>query len=108
MPEGAVYVGRPSLFGNPWDMETAIAYRVPAEDRAGWMVSKYRLEMGHLGLLSDYEFAVSEAKWESVARLPFATMAEYAVGLLSDATALVCWCPLDQPCHADVLIELLS
>ena len=21
---------------------------------------------------------------------------------------LVCWCPLDQPCHADVLLELLA
>jgi hypothetical protein len=21
---------------------------------------------------------------------------------------LACWCPLDQPCHADVLLELLA
>jgi hypothetical protein len=21
---------------------------------------------------------------------------------------LACWCPLDQPCHADVLIELIE
>jgi hypothetical protein len=21
---------------------------------------------------------------------------------------LACWCPLDQPCHADVLLELVS
>jgi hypothetical protein len=21
---------------------------------------------------------------------------------------LVCWCPLDQPCHADVLLELAN
>jgi Domain of unknown function (DUF4326) len=24
------------------------------------------------------------------------------------AAALMCWCPLDQPCHADVLIEYLT
>jgi hypothetical protein len=27
---------------------------------------------------------------------------------LRPATALVCWCPLDKPCHADVLIEYLN
>jgi hypothetical protein len=21
---------------------------------------------------------------------------------------LACWCPLDQPCHADVLLELVN
>lgn len=27
---------------------------------------------------------------------------------LQDATALACYCPLDEPCHADVLIEYLE
>jgi hypothetical protein len=27
---------------------------------------------------------------------------------LRQATALMCWCPLDKPCHADVLIEYLN
>jgi Domain of unknown function (DUF4326) len=27
---------------------------------------------------------------------------------LRQASALMCWCPLHQPCHADVLIEYLD
>jgi Domain of unknown function (DUF4326) len=27
---------------------------------------------------------------------------------LRQASALMCWCPLDEPCHADVLIEYLD
>lgn len=34
-------------------------------------------------------------------------MAEYAAIALRGHD-LVCWCPLDQPCHADVLLELVG
>jgi Domain of unknown function (DUF4326) len=27
---------------------------------------------------------------------------------LAGAESLACWCPLDSPCHADVLAELVS
>lgn len=33
MPEGAVYVGRPTLFGNPWTERDAVAFGVPIPDR---------------------------------------------------------------------------
>ena len=39
---------------------------------------------------------------------------EEAIALLSEPLAalrgkdLACWCPLDQPCHADVLLELAN
>jgi hypothetical protein len=26
---------------------------------------------------------------------------------LGEASSLACWCPLDAPCHADVLIDIL-
>lgn len=40
--------------------------------------------------------------------------ANHAVGLKADARRelagrdLACWCPLDQPCHADVLLEIAN
>lgn len=44
----------------------------------------------------------------------YRTLAEFGEGLAVHAQAelsgknLACWCPLDQPCHADVLLELAN
>jgi hypothetical protein len=107
MPADAVYVGRPSLFGNPWSLRDAVAFDVPAEDRRAWCVRMYRREMEHLGLLSDYGNLGSRKRYDELARLELRTMAAYARHLLRDRD-LACWCPLDQPCHADVLLELAA
>ena len=81
MPDGAVYVGRPTRWGNPW-----VVSRQPGDggmDRAE-AAARYRQR-----LLSD-------------------------PGLLADARRLlaghdlVCWCPEEEPCHADVLLELAN
>jgi hypothetical protein len=85
MPEGAVYVGRPSLWGNRW-MVTAGA---PLREAAPVLV---------------------EAYWEAIWR----SLRVEGVGALRSWLAplrghdLACWCPLDQPCHADVLLELAN
>ena len=120
MPEGAVYVGRPSLFGNPWSIrDVREMWPYLTHDQAAQVaVAKYRGELVHGGLLSDYSWLVSEARWDQLSALfdELSPPTAYRPGsiiplfkhLLRDATALVCWCPLDQPCHADVLIELLE
>jgi hypothetical protein len=120
MPEGAVYVGRPSLWGNPYSLDDVrvIYPEVPPSERAAAAVRLYRRELGHFGLLSDYAYTVpgrtieaADRRWEAVRQLVDATgaqnMAEYAAVALRGKT-LVCWCPLDQPCHADVLLELAA
>jgi hypothetical protein len=77
MPEGAVYVGRPTRWGNPYPVwetggpELAVAY--------------YRAWLG-----TDGAGLAVRAGWELRGR------------------DLACWCPLDQPCHADVLLELAN
>ena len=72
MPEGAVYVGRPSRWGNP--------YRVGFLTPAG-AVFLYRTVVAR-----DFD----RLGWLEPLR----------------GRDLACWCPLDQPCHADVLLEL--
>ena len=119
MPPGAVYVGRPSLFGNPWTLEDCRGWDVPVAERREWLVAQYRKELDAGGLLSDWGGIVSEARWEEMSRLMDALPQErdhrgylsvrpLFRHLLTGATALACWCPLDQPCHADVLLELLA
>lgn len=76
MPEGAVYVGRWSAWGNP--------YRVSKNcDRACLM----RLYQQHVE-----RTLRQRPDWLAPLR----------------GKDLVCWCPLDQPCHADVLLELAN
>jgi hypothetical protein len=116
MPEGAVYVGRPTIFGNPWSMrDVQQTWPGTSPVRARLVaVRKYREELQHGGLLSDWGVYVSDQtyeamhdRWEALAPGVESIIPLFR-DLLKDATALACWCPLDQPCHADVLIELLA
>ena len=82
MPPNTVYVGRPNGWGNPFDWKQSSDAGPEAWRRAA-AVDLYR-----------------ESKcWEKLhpARL------EYLRG-----KNLACWCPLDQPCHADVLLEAIN
>jgi hypothetical protein len=75
MPEGAVYVGRPTKWGNPYSVNgEGLSWQSAAVDA-------FRLE--------NY-------------RRPISDFAELR------GKRLVCWCRLDQPCHADVLLELAN
>ena len=115
MPEGAVYVGRPTIFGNPWTMRDAADIGLTGRQAREWLVEKYRAELDHLGLLSDYSESAPTAyerladmiDWPDVGE-PTPSIRPLFRRLLRNATALACWCPLDQPCHADTLIEVLS
>ena len=112
MPPGAVYVGRPSLWGNPWRANVdGPTFDIPPDDRRAWAVQMYREELEHFGLLSDFDYFVSTPRWYQVQRDVVASgaanMAEYAPHALRGRD-LACWCPLDQPCHADVLLELAN
>lgn len=84
IPEGAIVVSRPSRWGNP--------YRVGDEDQAGEprdaaeCVRLFRYSIDHWWP-ADYVTAVRAA------------LAGHD---------LACWCPLDQPCHADVLLEVAN
>jgi hypothetical protein len=103
MPESAVYVGRPAWWGNPFDwmqFGRARAVALFANALAGYWTPT---------LFAPFEpdELVGEAH-----RLH--TWMQRAARRTDTATAdlrgrdLACWCPLDQPCHADVLLELAN
>jgi hypothetical protein len=77
MPEGAVYVGRPTKWGNP--------YTVPDCGTAAECVEHYEYGTGVAGGVIPYD-DLHDLRGKDLA----------------------CWCPLDQPCHADVLIRLAN
>ena len=79
MPDGAVYVGRPTKWGNPYQVGTVAA---PTRDAA----------------LAGF------CNWIGHARPDWIAMLKDELG----GKNLACWCPLDQPCHADVLLEIAN
>lgn len=110
-PEGAVYVGRPGPYGNP-----------------------FRIHNGHTSIGPMWHVAVNTWKHIPTDECIYAYVtsseplgSEAAVSLYRDMLAvrqreepdrfrewlaplvgrdLMCWCALDAPCHADVLLEL--
>lgn len=100
MPDGAVYVGRPTKWGNPydWRIYSSSAFPLGAEEPIG--VSK----------MSRRRFAVVD--FEALVKgwvdggPSYPSLDEIRSELAG--RDLACWCPLDQPCHADVLLELAN
>ena len=98
MPDGAIYVGRPSRFGN----------RYKADD-----CGECLYDAGHMGSHAPLgpDGAVHEYRsWLNVELWHFD--ATFLASLRG--RDLVCWCPLEDeagirvPCHADVLLELAN
>lgn len=110
LPEGAIYVGRPTRWGNPFTVMNA--------HRQGWLVwddrdrlglaPGYTTSHGYLAAFDTKSQAAGEAvkryrKWIRGSAMRGADLIPTLRG-----HDLACWCPLDQPCHADVLLEIAN
>lgn len=88
IPHDAIYVGRPSKWGNPFRLNDPLLYGLPKEKKRSLLINEYRKWlMGDPSLVKELGEPpnTSELKGKD----------------------LVCWCsPL--PCHADVLLELAN
>ena len=78
MPENTVYVGRPSKWGNPYAL--------------------------HLGRV--YERTVALRFYRKWLREKILANAHFLDELKGKDIA--CWCRLDEPCHADVILKKLK
>ena len=103
-PKEAVYVGRPSIWGNPFKIgfltreETVALYRTAIV--SGWDRSLIqRLSDDQLNVVYGQHCAWLIKWWKRRKQIPVDALGELR------GKDLVCWCaPL--PCHADVLLEL--
>jgi len=103
-PEGAIVVARPSRWGNPWV--------VVKDPDGGWKVEGnglvYRGFTDKLGAIQGAVYGYRE-RLEHIRC--FGTGMRFAYSDIRRELAghdLACWCPLDQPCHADVLLEVAN
>ena len=71
MPPNAIYVGRPTKWGNP--------YKIGVDGNREEVIAKYR------------EWLKKKLEEDPL-----------------KGKDLACWCPLNKPCHADVILEFLK
>jgi len=95
MPPGAVYVGRGSEWGNPYRVGEHATIYAPIGPRKPGVAHGY-------GPLITPQVAVLLFQVYIADRLEEVVRAEL------NGRDLACWCPLDQPCHADVLLRIAN
>lgn len=84
MPANMVYVGRPTKWGNPWKVGMA---RLPESTPVATVQESVDI---FKDWASDSLFGIGRHVPELSGK------------------DLACWCRLDQPCHADALLELAN
>ena len=114
MPEGAVYVGRPSKWGNPYRADDYPKYPLRQYPDGEWREAEDMRRIPdatlHRWAVVDFRAAVVDGRAGWVHGYPYVDeiRAELA------GRDLACWCPLEDergnrfPCHADVLLELAN
>jgi hypothetical protein len=80
MPPNAVYVGRPTKWGNPF--------------KVGAPHPIFGVPMDAAGARDLYELNIPDTLLKQLDELK--------------GKDLVCWCSLNQPCHADALLRLAN
>lgn len=101
MPDGAVYVGRPSRWGNPyqvkrqgafWVVQSSFRDHILGAHGSQYAANRQAVEVYELqtGPMGSYELDLAEVQRELGGR------------------DLVCWCVPTYPCHADHLLRLAN
>lgn len=81
MPENAIYVGRPTVWGNPYVVGSQLM-------NGDTLTAEKAVELYEQHLADNF----SERDIRHCLR----------------GKDLACWCELDQPCHADVLLRIAN
>ena len=110
MPEGAIYVGRPSRWGNPWVIgEVWDAPFVWHVDSSADAVVNGLVRITPTIAADLFDASVKRDSMHGFYYLDVPNQeARYLPTAILGGHDLACWCPLDQPCHADVLLELAN
>ena len=95
MPESAAKVDRSTIWGNPFTIDAA--------EEAGYHGADAELR----GLCADSFRRWLDGRFQPDLRPKSRAYILSNVHQLRGKN-LACWCPLDQPCHADVLLQLAN
>lgn len=95
-PDGAVYVGRGTKWGNPVLVTVADNGKRNIEYPAGTIIRTDERRTCHQIAVDFYRRSIKTRFTTEQIRRELA------------GKDLMCWCALDQPCHADVLLEIAN
>ena len=136
MPEGAVYVGRPTRWGNPFPWQgswitwaaVGLGYRGDPTGRRAAAVALFSAWITGEPVVPPDD-SEDGGGWIEFSDGTRRSVADHARGIALGATSLyespvlpettidvtdlygrdlACWCPLNEPCHADVLLALAN
>lgn len=114
MPDNTVCVSRPSIFGNPWCVGHNGLYLIHTPDGRGEVRLPAAAIKSQTAADAVARFRAwldgSMHNWQYMAMMPVEKWREELLHRLPDLRGknLACWCALDQPCHADVLLEIAN
>ena len=121
MPEGAVYVGRGSKWGNPFKVERvspwphwagAAPWQITTPDGRVWEHDENCKPIVGRAAADNARHRAAIEGAVGLFRLHVGPMGNYEIDPTEFSALagrdLACWCPLDQPCHADVLLEIAN
>ncbi|MEV4127123.1 DUF4326 domain-containing protein [Nocardia sp. NPDC049707] len=103
MPAGAVYVGRPGYWGNP--------YRVGATVGSVFDTHSTLWDWGGLRDLHDEHVLTAQECIDAYEKWIRCKIGESGWTMAHEASIwlrgkdLACWCPLSAPCHVDALLR---
>lgn len=111
MPENTVKVDRTTKWGNPYRLDDSRFDAHPwlSRERAQACVDYYRRMASEGFVLVPYTLLTAEERGKGDGLQSFGAhrVDEVAAKYLRGKN-LACWCALDKPCHADVLLELAN
>jgi len=106
MPEGAVYVGRPGIFGNPF----VVGYPYTLDQS----LTLYRMAFGVCWsgpdiyeLMKDFDVCAHSDYQIWIKRFGSYSPRVHVQDELRGKD-LACWCNLSKACHADILLEIAN
>lgn len=113
MPPNTEYVGRPTTYANPFRLRHFVSLATPLNPTA---IDEWVVETDNGGSFTGKFKTKQEAASASVKLFYMAARAHRnsadswrrKVVFALRGKDLACWCPLDQPCHADVLLEIAN
>ena len=91
MPPNTVYVGRPTIWGNPFRVSNGDCDHPDCGPRSHSPITAWQAVTAYRGYLPGLLKAQPNISTEMLR-----------------GKDLACWCPLDKPCHADVLLEIAN
>ena len=115
MPKNTIYVGRPTKWGNPFELQGDMIYCDASHRRLYlskwilWEDKLYNKTDGLKRICELYEQWINNdlPEWNYQNHHIVKPFNNFDLNELKGKN-LACWCPLDKPCHADILIKLLN